>query len=71
MAGFLPDAARDAFAIPEGTRPLAVVAVGSLGDYTAAPPEILERDAMSRRRLPLEDIAFSGSWGTPFEAPQE
>jgi nitroreductase len=67
MAGFIADAARDAFAIPDGVRPVAVVAVGSLGDYTRAPPEILERDAIGRRRLPLEEIAFAGSWGKPFQ----
>jgi hypothetical protein len=67
MAGFIPDAARDAFAIPEGVRPVAVVAVGSQGDYTEAPPEILERDALGRQRLPLEEIAFAGSWGTSFQ----
>jgi nitroreductase len=71
MAGFIAEAARDAFAIPAEVRPLAVVAVGSLGDYAAAPPEILERDAMSRQRLPLQDVAFSGSWGTPFEPAQQ
>jgi nitroreductase len=67
MAGFIPDAARDAFAIPDGVRPVAVVAVGSVGDYTQAPPEILERDAVGRQRLPLEEIAFAGSWGKPFQ----
>ena len=71
MAGFIAEDARAAFAIPPEVRPLAVVAVGSLGDYTAAPPEILERDAMSRQRLPLEDVAFTGSWGRPFEPAQE
>lgn len=68
MAGFLPDATRDAFTIPQGVRPFAVVAVGSLGDYAEAPPEILERDAIGRHRLPLEEIAFADSWGTPFQA---
>ena len=53
------------FGIPAGVRPVAVVAVGSLGDYENAPPEIVERDAQGRERLPLEDIAFAGSWGTP------
>jgi nitroreductase len=70
MAGFNGDAARQEFAIPDGVRPLAVVAVGSLGDYAAAPPEILERDAIGRRRLPLEEIAFAGSWGKPFQPVQ-
>ena len=40
-----------------------MVAVGSLGDYSTAPPEIVERDSLPRERLPLEDVAFVGSVG--------
>jgi nitroreductase len=65
MAGFNADGACEVFAIPAGVRPVAVVAVGSLGDYENAPPETVERDAQGRRRLPLEDVAFAGSWGSP------
>lgn len=65
MAGFNADGARAAFGIPEGVRPIAVVAVGLLGDYDNAPPEIVERDAKGRARLPLEDVAFAGRWGQP------
>jgi hypothetical protein len=46
-------------------RPIAVVAVGSLGDYDNAPPQIVERDARGRERLPLEEVAFAGRWGVP------
>ena len=66
MAGFDADRAREAFGIPDGVRPLAVVAVGSLGDYAASSPEIVERDATPRTRLPLEEIAFAGTWGVAF-----
>lgn len=65
MAGFDADGACELFRIPAGVRPVAVVAVGSLGDYDNAPPEIVERDAQGRSRLPLEDVAFGGDWGTP------
>jgi nitroreductase len=65
MAGFDADRACEVFSIPAGVRPVAVVAVGSLGDYDNAPPEIVERDAQGRSRLPLEDVAFGGDWGTP------
>jgi nitroreductase len=65
MAGFNADGAREAFGIPEGVRPIAVVAVGSLGDYDNAPQEVVERDAQGRGRLPLEDVAFAGRWGRP------
>jgi hypothetical protein len=65
MAGFNADGAREVFGIPEGVRPIVVVAIGSLGDYDNAPPEIVERDAQGRGRLPLEDVAFAGRWGQP------
>jgi nitroreductase len=65
MAGFKADGARAAFGIPEGVRPIAVVAVGSLGDYDNAPPEIVERDAQGRFRLPLDQVTFVNRWGQP------
>jgi nitroreductase len=65
MAGFNGDAAHEAFGIPDEVRPIAVVALGTLGDYDNAPPEIVERDAKGRDRLPLEDVAFVGRWGQP------
>jgi nitroreductase len=63
MAGFNPDSAREAFDVPAGVRPLAVVAIGTLGDYAAAPPELVERDSGPRDRLPLDEIAFAERWG--------
>jgi nitroreductase len=68
MAGFDPDGARDAFEVPAGVRPIAVVAVGALGDYENAPQEIIERDAKGRQRLPLDEVAFAGSWGRPMSS---
>lgn len=66
MAGFDADRARSAFAIPAGVRPIAVVAAGSLGDYTTVDPAVIERDARGRQRLPLREIAYAGRWGEPF-----
>jgi nitroreductase len=65
MAGFNADGAVEAFGIPGGVRPVAVVAVGSLGDYDNAPQEIIERDTKGRSRLPLDAVAFAGGWGRP------
>ncbi|MCV7417872.1 nitroreductase family protein [Mycolicibacterium litorale] len=65
MAGFYVDAAREAFAIPGGVLPLAVVAVGRLGDYATADDAIAERDSQPRVRLPLEQVAFTETWGHP------
>lgn len=65
MAGFNVDAAREAFGIPAEVRPLAIVAVGMLGDYATAAQELIERDSRPRARLALDEIAFSGQWGRP------
>ena len=61
MAGFDVDGAREVFDLPVGVRPLAVVAVGSLGDYRHVPPEIVERDSRPRERLPLEAMVLNWS----------
>ncbi len=66
MAGFDVDAARAAFGVPDQVRPLAVLAVGTLGDYTTADQAIVDRDSQPRERLPLEQVAFSGRWGSAF-----
>ena len=63
MAGFNVDGARAEFAIPPQVRPLMVVAVGSLADYSAVAAEIAERDNAPRERIPLEQVAFGGTWG--------
>ncbi len=65
MAGFNADGAREVFGIPEGVRPIAIVAIGSLGDYDNAPPEIVERDAQGRARMPLDQVTFVSRWGQP------
>jgi nitroreductase len=61
MAGFDVDGARTAFGLPDGLRPLAVVAVGTLGDYAQVAPEIAERDGRARERRPLEEIVLNWS----------
>ena len=61
MAGFDVDGAREVFNLPAGVRPLAVVAVGSLGDYHHMPPEIVERDSRPRERMPLEAMVLNWS----------
>lgn len=66
MAGFDVEGARAAFAIPAEVLPLMVIAVGRLGDYAGADPEVAERDARPRNRMPLERVAFAGTWERPW-----
>jgi nitroreductase len=70
MAGFDSDGARAAFQLPGGMRPLAVVAVGSHGDYTQVAPEIAERDGRQRERLPLEQIVLNWSGAGFSQVPE-
>ena len=69
MAGFNPEAAREAFAIPDDKRAMVMLALGRLADDPASlPAEVRERDEWPRERLPLSEIAFAGTWGAPLAA---
>lgn len=62
MAGFQTDRARETFGIPAGHEPVAMIAVGYLGNSSELPEEFREREAAARARNPLESFVFSGGW---------
>ncbi|MDQ1675602.1 MAG: hypothetical protein QOC93_746 [Actinomycetota bacterium] len=66
MAGFDPDAAREAFGIPAGFVPCTVVALGHLGDPGSLPEDLAARQARPRTRRPLAETAFT-EWGVPLD----
>jgi nitroreductase len=70
MAGFDVDGASTTFELPDGLRPLAVVAVGSQGDYARVAPEIAERDGRPRERLPLDQIVLNWSGAGFAQVPE-
>lgn len=70
MAGFDVDGARTAFDLPTGVRPLAVVAIGHLGDYAQVSPAIAERDGRPRERLPLNQIVLNWSGAGLAQLPE-
>lgn len=67
IAGFIPEIVVERFGIPDDVRPLVILAVGRLADPTTLPDEIRERDEQPRSRLPLDEVAFAGRWGEPWE----
>jgi nitroreductase len=68
MSGFLADRLVASFGIPEGFRPLAVIAVGGLADAALLPDETLRaRETAARERRPLAETFFAGSWGAPVD----
>ncbi|GGC33871.1 hypothetical protein GCM10011504_10200 [Siccirubricoccus deserti] len=62
MAGFDPQKARDAFAIPEGFEPVAAIALGHVGPAEALPDALAARETAPRQRRPIGEFAFFGSW---------
>lgn len=63
MAGFDGDAARRAYAIPEGWEPMTAIAVGYPGDPESLPDPLRDRELAARQRKPLADFVFAGGWG--------
>ena len=63
MGGFVPDKARELFAIPERFKPMAMMAVG----YQMPEDKLLEayrsRELGARVRKPLGENFFVGAWG--------
>lgn len=59
MAGFDAGGAREAFDLLDGLRPLMIIAVGRLGDYSQVAAEIADRDRQPRERLPLNDVVLN------------
>ena len=65
MAGILPERALELYSIPEGWEAVAGIAVGYLGDASAASEKSRQRDLAPRSRKPLEQMVFTGQWGKP------
>ena len=63
MGGFNSDAAREAFKIPAQFTPMAMLCVGYEGDANDLPDELKTRELAERKRKPLGDLFFAGTWG--------
>jgi len=61
MAGFNPEALRAAFHIPDDFEPVAVWALGYLGDPERLPENYRKVELQPRTRKPLQEFMFSGS----------
>ena len=67
MGGFNVDAAREAFKIPAQITPMAMIAIGYEGDVDSLPDDLKTRELAARKRKPLGDLFFAGSWGEPLK----
>ncbi len=64
MSGFDIEKAKEVFELPQGTEPVAAIAVGYVGDPETLPDFLKERELGARTRKPLSEIIFSGKFGT-------
>jgi nitroreductase len=65
MAGFDRGKARSLFGIPKDWEPVAMMAIGYLGDPQTLPQSLREKELESRIRKPLTEFVFTGSWNQP------
>jgi len=63
IGGFDHEAARAALGVPAGIEPIAVLAIGYLGDPDALDPQLRAREIAPRSRRPVSDWAYEGGWG--------
>ena len=68
MGGFNGDAAREAFKIPAQITPMAMLAVGYEGDANDLPDDLKTRELAERKRKPLGELFFEGTWDKPVKA---
>jgi len=65
MGGFNTDKAREVFAIPSQYTLMAMLCVGFAADIATVTGETLTREMAERKRKPLGELFFSGTWGKP------
>jgi nitroreductase len=65
MGGFNREGTKLVFSLPEDIRPLVAIAIGTLGSPDQLDEDRRARELAPRRRLSLQEIAFSGEWGNP------
>lgn len=65
MGGFDKEGAKLVFSLPSDVEPQTVIALGTLGDPAQLEEDRRAKELKPRRRLALEEIAFTGEWGKP------
>jgi len=65
IGGFDARTVEEAFGVPEAFAVVVLLAVGRAGDPSSLPEWARGREGAPRTRLPLEEIAFAGRFGSP------
>jgi len=62
MAGFNSEKAQQLFKIPDGYEPVSAMAIGYYGNIEDLPDEFKKSETATRRRKPVSDFVFQGTW---------
>ena len=62
MAGFNVPKAKEIYGIPSDYEPVAAIALGYVGDPQTLSERLQQRENAPRKRKPLKEVVFSGSW---------
>ena len=65
MAGFEVEKARELLNLPAGYEPVAMIALGYLGDPNTLPETLRDREPSPRARKPFTEFVYGGRWGEP------
>jgi nitroreductase len=65
MGGFDVNMARQVAGVPEGFDPIAMFAIGYLGDPDSLNADQKARETAARARKPLSEIVFGSQWSQP------
>jgi nitroreductase len=65
MAGFSAADARVRFGVPDDCDPVVAIAIGRPGPVDALPADLRAKQERPRTRLPLDQVVFTGRYGTP------
>ena len=65
MAGYSMDRVRKNLKIPDGYEPVAIAAIGYLGDPAVLPEDLRAGEQKRSPRREIEEAAFRGQWGRP------
>lgn len=60
MGGFDPERAIELYSIPEGYKPVSLIAAGYPGSIESIPEEIAKTEYEAQTRIPTEEFAFEG-----------
>ena len=65
MGGFSVEMVKEYFGLDENIEPVAMMAVGYMGDGYSLPPELLKRDETRRPRKSVNEYSFKNSLSNP------